>query len=156
MKETKYMTAKQMACPLTKGQRILVAVDGSSNSDLAVEQALSMATTCNSKFYAITVVDVYPIYMEGAPGVKKKAEKEARNILKKVEEKAKKQNIACETILHIGHQPHEFIVREAKERNIDLIVMGTHGRTGLEKFVMGSVAQKVIAYAPSPVMVVPG
>ncbi len=150
------MTAEQTACPLTKGERILVAVDGSSNSDFAVAQALSMATTCNSRLFAITVVDIYPFYMEGAPGVKEKAEKEARNILRNVEEKAKEANISCETILRVGHQPHEFIVKDAKEKNIDLIVMGTHGRTGLKKLVMGSVAQRVIGYTPCPVMVVPG
>jgi nucleotide-binding universal stress UspA family protein len=94
--------------------------------------------------------------MEGSPRVKEKVEKEARDILKKVEEKAKEKHISCETILHVGHQPHEFIIKEAKEKNIDLIVMGTHGRTGLKKFVMGSVAQKVIGYTPCPVMVVPG
>ena len=150
------MTTEQTTCPLTKGERIMVAVDGSSNSDFAVDQALSMASTCNSNFFAITVVDIYPVYMEGALGVKEKAENEARKILRKVEEKAKEANISCETILCVGHQPHEFIVKEAKDKNIDLIVMGTHGRTGLKKFFMGSVAQKVIGYTPCPVMVVPG
>ena len=150
------MTDKQIVCPLSRGERILVAVDGSSNSDFAVDQALSMAATCNSQFFAISVADVYPVYMEGAPDVKNKVTEETRKILGKVEEKAKKANIPCETILHFGRQPHEFIVKEAKERDVDLIVMGTHGRTGLKKFVMGSVTQKVIGYTPCPVMIVPG
>ena len=150
------MTEEQIACPLSKGERILVAVDGSKNSEFAVDQALSMAATCNSKFFAISVADVYPVYVESAPEVKEKVMNETKQILEEVEEKAKNANISCETILHVGHQPHEFIVKEAKEKNIDLIVMGTRGRTGLKKFVMGSVAQKVIGYTPCPVMVVPG
>ena len=57
--------------------------------------------------------------------------------------------------MHIGEQPHEFIIREAKEKNIDLIVMGTHGRTGLEKLLIGSVAERVVGHAPCAVMVTP-
>jgi nucleotide-binding universal stress UspA family protein len=47
------------------------------------------------------------------------------------------------------------IVEEAKKKNVDLIVMGTRGKTGLKRVFLGSVAQKVIGYAPCPVMVVP-
>jgi hypothetical protein len=57
--------------------------------------------------------------------------------------------------VHIGRQPHEFIIQEAKEKNIDLIVMGTHGRTGLDKLLIGSVAERVVGYAPCVVMVTP-
>ena len=150
------MEQEQVACPLTKGERILVAVDGSNNSDMAVEQALSLATTCSSKLFAITVIDAYPKQIEGAPGVTEKVEREAKEILKKAEEKSVAKNIPCETILRTGRQPHECIVEEARKKGVDLIVMGTHGRTGLKKLLMGSVAQKVIGYTPCPVMVVPG
>jgi nucleotide-binding universal stress UspA family protein len=52
--------------------------------------------------------------------------------------------------------PHEQIVRAAKSKNANLIVIGTHGRTGLAKFVLGSVAGRVVAMAPCPVMTVRG
>jgi len=120
-----------------------------------VDQALSIATACQSQVFAISVADVYPHLMERAPNVKDKLIRETESILKKVKEKAKEANIDCEIILHVGHQPHECIVQEAKDRKIDLIVMGTHGWTGLRKFIMGSVAQKVIGYTPCPVMIVP-
>ena len=55
----------------------------------------------------------------------------------------------------MGGKPYEFIVKEAEDREIDLIVMGTHGRTGLTRVLMGSVAQSVIGHAPCPVLVVP-
>ena len=57
--------------------------------------------------------------------------------------------------MHTGKNFHEVIVREAIERDIDLIVMGTHGRTGLKKLVLGSVAERVIGHVPCAVLVTP-
>ena len=96
-----------------------------------------------------------PWYLSPGPGVEEKLKKEAAGLLEKVKERAAEENVSCETIVHVGGQPHQFIVKEAKEKNIDMIVMGTHGRTGLKKLIMGSVAQKVIGYAPCSVLVVP-
>jgi len=81
--------------------------------------------------------------------------KGTREFLEEVKDRAAKENIPCETIVHIGGQPHEFIVQEAKDKNIDLIVMGTHGRTGLNKLLIGSVAERVVGHAPCAVMVTP-
>ena len=149
------MGEEQLACPLTKGERILVAVDGSTYGDLALDQAISMATVCNSELYAIHVVEVYHKLMESSPAFEDKIKEDAIKFLEGVKDKAAKKNVSCETMLHADRQPHEFIVKEAKEKNIDLIVMGTHGRSGLKKLFMGSVAQKVIGYAPCAVLVVP-
>jgi len=149
------MGEEQLACPLTRGERILVAVDGSIYSERALDQAISMAMVCNSSLFAICVLESYPKSLAPGPVVEQKLKKEAGEILEKVKEKAAKQNVSCETIVHVGSQPHQFIVKEARERNIDMIVMGTHGRTGLKKLIMGSVAQKVIGYSPCSVLVVP-
>ena len=147
--------AEEVTCPLTKGENILIAVDGSRDSDFALEQAFSMANTCNSKLYAITVIDTYTKQIEGTPGMKEQMEKEAQSLLQTVEAKANEKKIPVETVVHWGRHPHEAIITESKDKGIDLIVLGTHGRTGLKKFFMGSVAQKVIGYARCPVMVVP-
>jgi nucleotide-binding universal stress UspA family protein len=145
----------QMACPLTKGEKILIALDGSKYSDTALDQAISLGSICNSTIYAVSVVDLYPEQLEVAPTLAEKMSEETRKILEKAKEKIEAANISCETIVHIGGQPHEFIVKEAKDKNMDLIVMGTHGRTGLKKLAMGSVAQKVIGHTPCSVLVVP-
>ena len=145
----------QMACPLTKGEKILIALDGSKYSDTALDQAISLGSICNSTIYAISVVDLYPEQLEVAPALAEKMSEETRKILDNARKKIETANISCETIVHIGGQPHEFIVKEAKDKNIDLIVMGTHGRTGLKKLAMGSVAQKVIGHTPCSVLVVP-
>ena len=149
------MAEEQRACPLTKGERILVAVDGSLYSEIALDQAISMATVCNSQLFAIHVVEAYPKHLESAPTFEDEIKKAGMKFLEKVKEKAAQQNVSCETILQVGGQPHEFIVKEAKKKGIDLIVLGTHGRSGLKKLFLGSVAQKVIGHAPCAVLVVP-
>ena len=143
------------ACPLTRGERILVAVDGSAFSDAAVDQAISLGGICNSQIFVISVVDLYPEQMEVAPALVEKMSEEVRQHLDRAKEKVDKADIPCETIVHMGGIPHEFIVKEAKDKGIDLIVMGTHGRTGSKRVLLGSVAQNVIGHAPCPVLVVP-
>ncbi len=149
------MTEEQLACPLTKGEKILVAVDGSIYNEIALDQAISMATICNSQLFAIHVVEAYPKHLESAPNLEDEIKEAGMAFLEKVKEKAAKKDVSCETILQVGGQPHEFIVKEAKGKNIDLIVVGTHGRSGLKKLFMGSVAQKVIGHTPCSVLVVP-
>ncbi|MBU0768100.1 MAG: universal stress protein [Proteobacteria bacterium] len=149
------MVQDKMGCPLTRGERILVAVDGSEYTDIIVDQAISMGRICNSVIFAISVVALYPESVAYAPQLEEEVSKNTRKLLENVKSRIEKENIKCETIVRLDGQPHQPIVEEAKERNIDLIVMGTRGMTGLKKVLMGSVAQKVIGYAPCPVMVVP-
>ncbi|MDJ0984318.1 MAG: universal stress protein [Desulfobacterales bacterium] len=149
------MTELVCVCPLTRGERILVAVDGSDFSMAAVEQAISLGGICNSQIFVVSVVDLYPEQMEVAPTLVEHMSEEVRQHLDEAKAKVDKAKIPCETIVHMGGAPHEFIVQEAKDKNVDLILMGTHGRTGLKRVLMGSVAQSVIAHSPCPVMVVP-
>ena len=149
------MTKLVCECPLTRGERILVAVDGSDFSDKAVDQAVSLGAICTSEIYIISVVDLFPEQMAVAPALVEKMSAETREVLDKAKQRVDDAKIPCETIVHMGGQPHEFIIQEAKDKNIDLIVMGTHGRTGLDRVLMGSVAQNVLGLAPCPVIVVP-
>jgi len=143
------------ACPLTEFKRILVAMDRSKYSLKALDQAISIAKICKSILFIVSVVDLYPEVKEIVLAHEGKVIQGTREFLEGVKAKAKKENIPCETILHVGIQPHEFIIQEAKEKNIDLIVMGTHGRTGLDKLLIGSVAERVVGHAPCAVMVTP-
>ncbi len=143
------------ACPLTRGEKILVAVDGSPFADMAVDQAISLGGICNSEIFVISVVDLFPEQMAVAPALVEKMSAEVREHLDKAKEKVDAANIPCETIVHMGGKPHEFIVDEAKKRDIDLIVLGTHGHSGLKRVLLGSVAQNVLGHAPCPVLVVP-
>jgi nucleotide-binding universal stress UspA family protein len=149
------MERAQPVCPLTKGKRILVAMDRSKYSEKAFDQAISIAKICKSTLFVISVIDLYPEVKEIVLTHEEKMLRGTRAFLEGVKAKAAKENIPCETILHVGGQPHEFIIQEAKEKNIDLIVMGTHGRTGLDKLLIGSVAERVVGHAPCAVMVTP-
>ena len=149
------MAQQEFACPLTRGERILVAVDGSVFSDAAVDQAISLGGLCNSQIFVISVVELYSEQMEVAPALVEKMSEEVRQHLDKAKQKIDKANIPCETIVRMGGKPHKLIAQEAKEKAIDLIVMGTHGRTGIKRVLMGSVAQNVIGHAPCPVLVIP-
>ena len=149
------MEQEQTVCPLTKGERILVGMDGSKYSEKALDQAISMAKVCNSTLFAISVIDMHPESLGVAYELEEKMSKEAGEILERAKDKAAKENIPCETIVHMGTPPHKLIVQEAAEKNIDLIILGTHGRTGLKKLLMGSVAERVIGHAACPVLVTP-
>jgi nucleotide-binding universal stress UspA family protein len=148
-------TQNKCPCPLTKGERILVAVDGSPHSDKAVDQAISMAKVCHSTLFFISVIALYPETMEIAAALEEDMSKETRRVLDKAQQHARHEDVPCETIVHIGPEPHKFIVQEARNRNADLIVMGTHGRTGLKRLLLGSVAERVLGHAPCAVLVTP-
>jgi nucleotide-binding universal stress UspA family protein len=149
------MSQEAIACPLTKGENILVALDGSIYSEYAIDQAISLGDKCNSMIYLISVVDLYPEQMAVAAELTEKLSSEARQLLEAGKEKVEKAHLACETIVRMGGHVHDLIIQEAKKRDIDLIVMGTHGKSGLRGLFVGSVAQKVIGHAPCPVLVVP-
>ena len=147
--------SSQSSCPLTKGEHILVPFDGSPNSEVAVDQAISLGSICNSKIYLIHVIDLFPEQMVAAEDLVNKMYKEAQGFLDKAKKKIDQAGIACETEIHSGGRPHDLILKEARGKSIDLIVMGTHGASGLRRVFMGSVAQKVTGSAHCPVMVVP-
>jgi hypothetical protein len=149
------MVLDELACPISKGERILVALDGSEFTDAIVDQAISMGRICNSVIYAISVMAFFPESLAIAPQLEEEVGKKTRKFLENVKKKIEKENLTCETIVRLDAQPHGPIVEEAKKMNADLIIMGTRGMTGLKRVFLGSVAQKVIGYAPCPVMVVP-
>ena len=144
-----------MACPITRGEKILVALDGSEYTDAIVDQAISMGRICNSTIFAISVIAFFPESLAIAPQLEEELAKKTREFLEIVKKKIEKENLTCETIVRLDAQPSIPIVEEAKNRSVDLIIMGTRGTTGLKRIFLGSVAQKVIGYAPCPVMVVP-
>ena len=149
------MVQDEMACPITRGERILVALDGSEYTDAIVDQAISMGRICNSVIYAISVIAFFPESLAIAPQFEEEVAKKTREFLEIVKKKIEKENLTCEIIVRLDAQPSLPIVEEAKNRGVDLIIMGTRGTTGLKRIFLGSVAQKVIGYAPCPVMVVP-
>lgn len=143
------------ACPLTRGERILIALDGSENGDKALEQAFSMAQLCNSQLTAISVVPMFTEQLSVAPALEEKLSMEARETLDAAKAKAEKAGYTLETVVRFDGQPHLPIVEEARSRSADMIVIGRRGKSGLADILLGSVSQRVIANAPCVVMVTP-
>ena len=140
-------------CPIKEHGKILVATDDSQFSNAAVCQAINLAKVCSSKIYAISVIEVNPEFEAVAPGFVEKIEDETRKHLESVKAKINGEGLECETIIHQGEEPYEYIVAEAEKQKVDIIVMGSHGSTGLKRLLMGSVTSRVIGHSHCSVLV---
>ncbi len=141
-------------------KKILCCTDFSDNSEPAVRTAVDYAKAFDASFILAHIVDSwagFPAYSEGIPV-------DVRNVVRDLEETAKEklENLAGELSAKIGKIstrskvgiPAEEIIRVAKEESADLIVLGTHGWTGLRHILLGSVAERVLRGAHCPVLVV--
>jgi nucleotide-binding universal stress UspA family protein len=146
---------KGMICPVARMEKLLVATDGSKFSKSAIREAISLAKTCSSKLIAVSVVTTNVEFEDLVPQVVAKAEREVREHLESIKNKALKEGVDCEIIVHRGEEPYQDIVADAVKNQVNMIIVGTHGRTGLKRLMMGSVTAKVIGHAPCNVMVVP-
>jgi Universal stress protein UspA and related nucleotide-binding proteins len=135
--------------------KILIATDGSKYSLGAAKEGLEIARVHGSKVFALYVIDMRALSTaSGAPlpeNIYLLLEEEGKQALGRVKEIA--GNIPVETFVLSGH-PGSSIVQFAEDNGIDLIVMGTLGKSGIETMLLGSVADKVIRHAPCPVLVV--
>jgi len=141
---------------------IVVATDGSPYSIAAASEAIGIAKKNNSK---LTVISVVPAELASptdidfaATGRELLAEKEmqvAEKNAKAVKEAALKEGIAVQAFIMTG-KPADAIIETAKDKNADLIVVGSHGRTGIERLLMGSVAERVIVMSSCAVLVAKG
>ena len=84
-----------------------------------------------------------------------KLEKDMRKYLEGIRAKAAKQGVKAELIMHLGDEPYKLIVSDAKKYKVSTIILGSHGRTGLTRLMMGSTVARVIGHAPCRVLVVP-
>ncbi|MEW6162283.1 MAG: universal stress protein [Nitrospirota bacterium] len=146
---------KGLVCPVARLEKLLVATDGSEFSESAIREAINLAKTCSSKLYAVSVVKTNPEFEAVMPQVVEKDEKEAMEHLESIKSRASKEGVDCEIIVHRGEEPFQDIVNDAAKNQVDMIIIGTHGRTGLKRLMMGSVTAKVIGHAPCKVLVVP-
>jgi nucleotide-binding universal stress UspA family protein len=143
--------------------KVLLAVDGSPYSDDAVAIVIARPWpkgTVVRVLSAMRVISVLPpvgdfIGVQGqveVPGTRE-AQQEAQRLVGAVAEKLKLAGIDAQTAVKEG-DPRNAIVDEAQEWSADLIVVGSHGLTGIARWLLGSVAQSVVAHAPCSVEVV--
>jgi nucleotide-binding universal stress UspA family protein len=146
-------------------RKILVAVDGSRASDKGLREAMRLAKAEGARLYLMHVVDEYPAFaaidgmMAGAPGADlvPALREGGKKVLAKAKAAAQKAGVPATTVLREALGPAAYpIVREAKKLGADLIVVGTHGRRGVRRLVMGSDAEQVVRTASVPVLLVRG
>lgn len=142
-------------------KKILVPFDGSGYSEKAYEKALEIAEKFESDIIVMTVLqskipDSSGVSIDRLQELQDEQENEATNMLRKLETEAKNKNIPFS--IKVVHNPSssEGIATFAENNNIDLIVMGSHGRTGFRKIVLGSVANGVIGHTKCPVLITKG
>ena len=140
-------------------KNIILATDGSKYSENAVEYAVELANISRARISAIYVVDTgafATIPMDAAwENMYELLKTEGNEATEKVEAEAKRSDVEVECFVVEGH-PAEEIVKLSETIPADLIVMGTLGKRGLDRFLLGSVAEKVSRTSKVPVMIVRG
>lgn len=137
-------------------EKILVATDGSKNAEVAIEHAVHIAQACSATLYAIYVADINayePGLRSSGTSIHELLRKKGVEVVKKAELEAELHKVEVKTAILEGN-PAEKIVEYAKDKNIDLIVIGKLGRTGISRFMIGSVAEKVVRTSPMPVLTI--
>jgi nucleotide-binding universal stress UspA family protein len=138
-------------------KKILIPTDGSDYSMRAAELGILLAKVFRAKVVTIYVVDTVILEEIARTTEKTAVERELKekgeSYLKYVAGLAEKEGLQAEAILARG-EPHDQIVHYAKSLGADLIVVGTFGRRGADRILIGSVTERVIEYAPCPVLVV--
>ncbi|RDI95275.1 universal stress protein [Meiothermus sp. QL-1] len=138
--------------------RILIPTDGSAPSEAAVKAGLELARSLRAEATLLYVVEpvlvripIGPEALPYYPALSRDLEAVGREALERAEGFAQYLGVPVKSQLKEG-SPAQVIVEEAQQH--DLVVMGTHGRTGLDRLLLGSVTQKVLQKSPKPVLVV--
>lgn len=147
-------------------RRILVATDGSELASKALAHGLALAKPLSAEVTIATVTDRWPLVEVAAQadmGVKDPvgyyksiADKRARLILADATRTAQEAGVASAEMHVEGHHPAEGVLEAAKQSAADLIVIASHGRRGISRLLLGSVAQEVATRSSVPVLIVRG
>ena len=146
-----------MASKLVK--KILIATDGSEYTKNAVEYGVDLAKSTGAKLYAVYVIDTAAfasIPMDAAwESMYELLKQEGDESTGYVAEKAGEEGLEVERFTVEGH-PADEIIKTAEKNSVNLIIMGTLGKSGLDRFLLGSVAEKVVRTSKIPVLIVRG
>jgi nucleotide-binding universal stress UspA family protein len=147
-------------------KRILVAVDSSATAERALQEALKLAKSHGAQLRIVHVVDEVTLdwnFSEFAEvtAVQEQFRKTGRKVLEKALQSARQRgDVTVETKLleieQLGHHAADLIAAEADAWPADLIVVGTHGRRGVRRLLLGSVAEGVVRIASKPVLLIRG
>ncbi len=134
-------------------ETMLLATDGSRYSRQAATRSLNLAQSFGSNLHILAVLDVHFGSEHGFPEATAALCHRLEELVAEVTDQAESLGVTCQGWVRQGAAYRE-IVNLAQELGAHLIIMGSHGRTGLKRLLMGSVTERVIGHAPSPVLVV--
>ena len=136
---------------------ILVPTDGSPAAERAIDHAIEFATTFDATVHALYVVDValYSSLEAGVDAVIEALEREGEEAVAEIGTRCAEAGVDSESAVLVG-TVHRAIHDYVDEHDIDLVVMGTHGRRGVERFLLGSVTERTVRTSPVPVLTVSG
>ena len=146
-------------------KRILVAIDGSNTSDLALREAVRLAKDQHAMLRLVHIVDITPAYTtveepypfaEYQRILQEEGEKLLANRAATVRETGVESDSKLIIIQVFGERIYDAIEEQSKQWPADLIVVGTHGRRGVRHLILGSVAEGVIRVATKPVLLIRG
>jgi nucleotide-binding universal stress UspA family protein len=136
---------------------ILVPTDGSEEAEAAARHGLTLATAFDSQLHLLSVVDDRP-YRNALADLdsriedqRERFEQQAIEATERLEELVTDSAIPCHTAVEHG-TPHEAVQSYVTDHGIDLVSMGTHGRTGLDRLLLGSVTERVVRTSDVPVL----
>ncbi|HWQ49410.1 MAG TPA: universal stress protein [Methanosarcina sp.] len=142
----------------------MIATDGSACSELVAEKGIELARLSGGKVYAVYVVstdylapmngDSFPMSVDPYwKPIQEAWEKQGQEAINSVKSLGEVKGINVEPILLEGN-PSDELIRYAEEEKMDVVIMGTLGRTGLDRLLLGSVAEKLVRHSKVPIMVV--
>ena len=143
-------------------RKILVPVDGSATSKAGLREAISLAKGQGAQLQLVNVADQHYVAMMGLESsvgigdMMEATKSSGRAILRNAQAMAKKAGVPASAVLleTLTGPAADPIIRQAKKWRADLIVLGTHGRRGVRRLLMGSDAEQIVRYSPVPVMLV--
>lgn len=136
-------------------ERILVPADGSDRARVAADHGITVAAATDAALHVVHVVDLAAISGQfGSPEIIDALEESGRNAVDDVIHRADEAALRSVEASVLSGRPAPAILDYIDERDIDLVVMGTHGRTGLDRYLLGSVTEKIVRLADVPVLTV--
>lgn len=136
--------------------RILVPTDGSEEMDLVVENAVELGELCDAELHALYVVDetaFASVPSEARDRVQSSLRGDGEDATRVVAQAAIDAGLDARREVR-GGDPATTIVSYAVENDVDVVVMGTKGKTGFERYLLGSVAEKIVRVSPIPVLTI--
>jgi nucleotide-binding universal stress UspA family protein len=133
--------------------RILVASDCSLGSEVAISRAMELAAAYDSELTIVMAMDLPIRAQVDALEISDEVIRRCRDYVAEVQQRARDLNLRVHGVVRRG-QAYQVITELARTGKMDLIIMGSHGHTGLARLLMGGVTERVIGHAPCPVLVV--